>query len=228
MTDTASHGDESPARPGREGQASDYAQIGFGQELQPGERPALVLVDPSRAYIDPECPLYAGVEENVEAMRALLASAREAGIPVIVTEVRIRPDGADAGLFFRKAGTLKAFCEGSPFAEFIDGLAPRPDELLVTKKYASAFFGTSLNSYLNSLKVDTVILAGLSTSGCIRATALDTMQHGFIPIVVEEAVGDRDPAIHHANLFDMQQKMAEVWSLKRTQDYLGQLTAPVS
>ncbi|WP_374112685.1 isochorismatase family protein [Gordonia sp. C13] len=88
------------------------------------------------------------------------------------------------------------------------------------------FFGTSLNSYLNSLRIDTVFLAGLSTSGCVRATALDTMQHGFIPIVVEDAVGDRDPAIHHANLFDMQQKMAEMWSLARTQEFLGRLTAP--
>lgn len=215
-----------PARPGRTEQATDYARAGFGQELSPGERPALVLVDPARAYIDKDCALYAGVEENVEAMRALLASARAAAIPVVVTAVRIRPDGADAGIFFRKAGTLKAFCEGSPFGEFIHGLAPLPDELLVTKQYASAFFGTSLNSYLNSLRIDTVLLAGLSTSGCVRATALDTMQHGFIPIVVEDAVGDRDPAIHHANLFDMQQKMAEVWSLARTQEFLRRRTAP--
>ncbi|MCR5979274.1 isochorismatase family protein [Gordonia jinghuaiqii] len=210
--------------PDRAEQAADYARAGFGQELQPGERPALVLVDPARAYIDEDCALYAGVEQNVEAMRILLASARAAGIPVVVTEVRLRADGADAGVFFRKSGALVAFCEGSPFGELIEGLEPRGEELLVTKKYASAFFGTSLNSYLNSLRIDTVFLAGLSTSGCIRATALDTMQHGFVPIVVEEAVGDRDPAIHQANLFDIQQKMAEVWSLARTQEYLGALS----
>lgn len=210
-------------RPGRSAQAADYARVGFGQELEPGARPALLVIDPARAYIDPDCPLYAGVEENVEAMRTLVASARAAGIPVVFTEVRLRADGADAGVFFRKSGTLVAFCEGSPFAEPIEGLTPTKGELLVTKKYASAFFGTSLNSYLTSLGVDTVLIAGLSTSGCVRATTLDTMQHGFIPIVVEDAVGDRDPDIHSSNVFDMQQKMAEVWPLTRAQDYLCQI-----
>jgi len=205
-------------------QAADYARAGFGQELRPGNRPALVLVDPARAYIDPECPLYAGVEANVEAMKALLAAARAAGIPVVVTEVRLRADGADAGVFFKKSGTLVAFCEGSPYGEFIEGLEPTCAEMLVTKKYPSAFFGTTLNSHLTSLGVDTVLVAGLSTSGCVRATTLDAMQHGYIPIVVEEAVGDRDSSIHNSNLFDMQQKMAEVWQLARAQDYLAEIS----
>ncbi|MFF0816868.1 isochorismatase family protein [Rhodococcus sp. NPDC003318] len=205
----------------RTAQAADYAAAGFGQELEPGSRPALVLVDPARAYIDPQCPLYAGVEENVEAMRALLTAARGAGIPVIVTEVRLRADGADAGIFFKKSGTLVAFCEGSPYGELIEGLEPTADELLVTKKYASAFFGTTLSTYLTALGVDTVLIGGLSTSGCVRATTLDTMQHGFVPIVVEEAVGDRDPSIHASNLFDIRQKMAEVWPLVRVEEYLS-------
>ncbi len=206
-------------------QAADYARAGFGQELQPGTRPALVVVDPARAYIDPDCPLYAGVEENVEAMRTLLTSAREAGIPVVITEVRLRADGADAGVFFKKSGTLVAFCEGSPYGELIEGLEPTCAEMLVTKKYPSAFFGTTLNSHLTSLGVDTVLIAGLSTSGCVRATTLDAMQHGFVPIVVEDAVGDRDPAIHSSNLFDMQQKMAEVWPLARAREYLKTISA---
>ncbi|AWZ24465.1 isochorismatase [Rhodococcus pyridinivorans] len=206
-------------------QAADYARAGFGQELQPGTRPALVVVDPARAYIDPDSPLYAGVEENVEAMRTLLTSAREAGIPVVITEVRLRADGADAGVFFKKSGTLVAFCEGSPYGELIEGLEPTCAEMLVTKKYPSAFFGTTLNSHLTSLGVDTVLIAGLSTSGCVRATTLDAMQHGFVPIVVEDAVGDRDPMIHSSNLFDMQQKMAEVWPLGRAQEYLETISA---
>ncbi len=206
-------------------QAADYARAGFGQELQPGTRPALVVVDPARAYIDPDCPLYAGVEENVEAMRTLLTSAREAGIPVVITEVRLRADGADAGVFFKKSGTLVAFCEGSPYGELIEGLEPTCAEMLVTKKYPSAFFGTTLNSHLTSLGIDTVLIAGLSTSGCVRATTLDAMQHGFVPIVVEDAVGDRDPSIHSSNLFDMQQKMSEVWSLGRAQEYLETISA---
>ncbi|MCB8912419.1 isochorismatase family protein [Rhodococcus rhodochrous] len=206
-------------------QAADYARAGFGQELQPGSRPALIVVDPARAYIDPDCPLYAGVEENVEAMRTLLTSAREAGIPVVITEVRLRADGADAGVFFKKSGTLVAFCEGSPYGELIEGLEPTCAEMLVTKKYPSAFFGTTLNSHLTSLGIDTVLIAGLSTSGCVRATTLDAMQHGFVPIVVEDAVGDRDPSIHSSNLFDMQQKMSEVWSLGRAQEYLETISA---
>ncbi|WP_349536446.1 isochorismatase family protein [Rhodococcus rhodochrous] len=206
-------------------QAADYARAGFGQELQPGSRLALIVVDPARAYIDPDCPLYAGVEENVEAMRTLLTSAREAGIPVVITEVRLRADGADAGVFFKKSGTLVAFCQGSPYGELIEGLEPTCAEMLVTKKYPSAFFGTTLNSHLTSLGIDTVLIAGLSTSGCVRATTLDAMQHGFVPIVVEDAVGDRDPSIHSSNLFDMQQKMAEVWSLGRAQEYLETISA---
>ncbi|MBF4481121.1 Nicotinamidase-related amidase [Rhodococcus rhodochrous J3] len=206
-------------------QAADYARAGFGQELQPGSRPALIVVDPARAYIDPDCPLYAGVEENVEAMRTLLTSAREAGIPVVITEVRLRADGADAGVFFKKSGTLVAFCEGSPYGELIEGLEPTCAEMLVTKKYPSAFFGTTLNSHLTSLGIDTVLIAGLSTSGCVRATTLDAMQHGFVPIVVEDAVGDRNPSIHSSNLFDMQQKMSEVWSLGRAQEYLETISA---
>lgn len=200
---------------------ADYAHAGFGGELEPGTRPALVLVDPARAYVDPECSLYAGVEQSVEAMRILLAAVREAGFPVIVTQVRLRADGTDAGVFFRKAPSLRAFCEGSRFAELIDGLAPLPDELRLIKKYPSAFFGTTLASYLSAADVDTVLIAGLSTSGCVRATALDTMQNGFVPIVVADAVGDRDPAVHAANLFDISQKMGEVWSLARTLEYLA-------
>ncbi|MGW4368915.1 isochorismatase family protein [Nocardia takedensis] len=201
---------------------ADYAEAGFGRTLEPGRSPALVLVDPARAYIDPACSLYAGVEEEVAAMRTLLGAARAAGIPVVVTEVRLRADGADAGVFFRKAASLRAFCEGSPFAEFIDGLAPSAAELRLTKRYPSAFFGTALHSHLTALGVDTVFIAGLSTSGCVRATALDAMQHGFVPIVVREAVGDRDPGVHAANLFDIGQKMAEVWELARAVEHLAE------
>jgi nicotinamidase-related amidase len=152
-----------------------------------------------------------------------LASARAAGIPVVVTEVVLRTDRLDAGIFGRKVAALDAFCEGNPFGQFIDGLAPVGSELRVTKKYPSAFFGTELSSYLTALKVDTVLIAGFSTSGCVRATTLDTMQYGFIPIVVSDATGDRVAAIHESNLFDMQAKMGEVWSLESAQEYLKEV-----
>ncbi|KUO00422.1 isochorismatase [Streptomyces caeruleatus] len=189
--------------------------------LAPGTSPALLLVDPARAYVDPDCPLYAGVEPAVEAMRALLAAARRAGIPVVVTRVRFRPDGRDGGVFFRKVPTLRVFAEGSPYGDFIDGLGPAPDELTVTKQYPSAFFGTSLAAYLTGAGIDTLLIAGLTTSGCVRATALDAMQHGFVPVVAEEAVGDRDPDVHAANLFDIRHKIGEVWPMERVEEYLG-------
>lgn len=204
----------------RESQQHDYEKSGFGHALEPGTRPALLLVDPVRAYIDPECGLYAGVEDTVAGMTALLAMARRAGIPVVVTEVSIRADGADAGIFFRKVPALSAYTPGSPFAKIIEGLEPLPEDILVTKQYPSAFFGTSLASTLTALGVDTLLIGGLSTSGCVRASTLDAMQHGFVPIVVEDAVGDRDDAINEANLFDIRHKMGEVWTLRQVGAYL--------
>ncbi|MFI6467775.1 isochorismatase family protein [Streptomyces sp. NPDC050528] len=204
-------------------QQQDYERAGFDGRLTPGTSPALILVDPARAYIDPDCPLYAGVEPAADAMRLLLADARRAGIPVIVTRVLLRADGSDGGLFLRKVPVLGVFAEGNPFGDFIDGLAPAPDELTVTKQCPSAFFDTGLAAHLTANGIDTVLIGGLSTSGCVRATALDAMQYGFVPVVVEEAVGDRDPDIHAANLFDIRHKIGEVWPLGRVQGYLASL-----
>lgn len=205
----------------RTAQQQDYESAGYGHHLTPGAHSALLLVDPAQAYTDPECPLYAGVEEPVAAMRVLLAAARDAGIPVVVTRVDIRPDGADAGVFFRKVPALAAFTTGSPFAAYVEGLAPAPGEHEVVKQHPSAFFGTGLAEHLHGLGVDTLLVAGLSTSGCVRASALDAMQHGFVPIVVADAVGDRDADIHRANLFDISHKVGEVWSLEAALDHLA-------
>lgn len=205
---------------------SDYAGAGFGGHLEPGCRPALLLVDPARAYVEPDCPLYAGVENAVVAMRALLAAARACGIPVIMTKMQVRADGADGGLFFRKVPVARSFAVGSPFAEFIDGMEPRGDELVVAKQYPSAFFGTALAAHLTVSGVDTLVIGGLSTSGCVRASTLDAMQHGFVPIVVEDAVGDRDADVHAANLFDIRHKIGEVWPLDRTEPYLRGVSGP--
>ena len=120
--------------------------------------------------------------------------------------------GNNGGVFYRKVGALKAFDQGSHLAEYCNGLEPQPGELLLLKQYASAFFGTSLAATLTSQQIDTVIITGVSTSGCVRATALDACQYGFIPFVVRDAVGDRDPRPHEANLFDLQAKYAEVVS----------------
>lgn len=182
----------------------------FDGNLQPGKRPALLIVDVVRAYLDPESPLYAAAEEALASNVRLLSAARAAGIPVIFTNVEYQAGGLDGGLFYRKVPALKAFLKGSPMGAFPPELQPGAGELVVTKQYASAFFGTSLAATLTSLGIDTVLVTGFSTSGCVRATALDTMQHGFVPIVVRDACADRHPAPHEANLFDLQAKYAEV------------------
>jgi maleamate amidohydrolase len=129
---------------------------------------------------------------------------------VIFTNVVYQPGGADGGLFYRKVPALKLFDRGSPAGAFPPSLQPRDDETVVTKQYASAFFGTSLASTLTAASIDTLVITGFSTSGCVRATALDALQHGFRPFVVREACADRQPGPHEANLFDLQTKYAEV------------------
>lgn len=198
----------------------DYKAAGFSKRLGFGCRPALVIIDFCQAYLDADSPLYAGVEDARESSERLLRASRAAGIPIIHTRVEFQPDGANGGVFFRKVDALKCFIEGNPLGEPGPGLEPQPGEIVVTKQYASAFFGTSLASTLTTLGVDTVIHAGVSTSGCVRATALDACQHGFVPIVVREAVGDRDQGVHDANLFDLDAKYADVVSEDETLAYL--------
>jgi len=202
-----------------------YAAGGFGLALEPGCRPALLVVDFVRAYLVPGSPLYAGAEPARAATGALLAAARSAGIPIVHTNVRYQPGGRDGGVFFRKVPALRCFEDGThpDLAAFAEGLEPASGETVITKQYASAFFGTSLASTLTALGVDTLLIAGVSTSGCVRASAVDACQHGFVPLVVREAVGDRHPSPHEANLFDLQAKYAEVVGLDLALRYLGQL-----
>lgn len=202
---------------------ADYQAAGFGGALTLGRKPALVIIDFVRAYLDPDSPLYARVEDALEHCVRLLGAARSAGIPILHTNVSFTPGGVDGGVFFRKVAALRAFERGSPMGAFAQGLEPLASEPVITKQYASAFFGTSLASTLTALGVDTVLIAGLSTSGCIRASTVDAMQYGFIPVVVREAVGDRDPGPHEANLFDLQAKYAEVKSLAEVESYLSAL-----
>jgi nicotinamidase-related amidase len=201
----------------------NYAAGGFGHALQPGRRPALLVIDFVRAYLQPGSPLYAGVDAAHAACRDLLAAARAAGIPIVHTNVHYQPGGRDGGVFFRKVPALCVFAAGArpDLAAFAEGLEPAPGETVVTKQYASAFFATSLASTLTALAVDTVLIAGVSTSGCVRASAVDACQHGFVPLVVRDAVGDRHEAPHEANLFDLQAKYAEVISLRQATGYLA-------
>jgi maleamate amidohydrolase len=200
----------------------DYENAGFGGRLPFGQRPALLIIDVVEAYLRKDSPLYAGVEDARDSNIRLLAGARAAGIPIVFTNVTYQAGGQDGGWFYRKVPALKAFLAGSEMGAFPAGLEPRDDEFVVSKQYPSAFFATPLASTLRALGVDTVVMGGFSTSGCVRASAVDAMQYGFIPYVVREACGDRDPRPHEANLFDLQAKYAEVVS---EADALGLIAA---
>jgi maleamate amidohydrolase len=191
---------------------ADYQAAGFGGRLAFGRKPALVIIDVVQAYLDPASPLYAGVEAARDSNIRLVEAARAAALPVIFTNVLYSAGGADGGVFYRKVPALKCFLGVTALGAFPPGLTPRPDEMVVSKQYPSAFFGTPLAATLRAMGVDTVVMGGFSTSGCVRASALDALQNGFIPYVVREACGDRDPRPHEANLFDIQAKIGEVVS----------------
>lgn len=199
----------------------DYAKAGFNGRLPFGKSPALIIVDVCIAYLDKASPLYAGVEAALASNVRLIDAARQAGVPVIFTKVVYQAGGADGGLFYKKVPSLAAFLEGSRLGDFPKEIVPRADEIIVLKQYASAFFGTSLAATLRSLGIDTAMVTGFSTSGCVRATALDALQHGFIPYVIADACGDRDPRPHQANLFDLQNKYAEVVSEAEALDLIA-------
>lgn len=192
--------------------AADDAQAGFGGILEPGQRPVLLLVDLALAYFESGSPLYAGVENIIEPNLRLIATARATRTPIVFTRVEYQDGtgGRDGGLFYRKIPALRCFDAGNRLGDFHAQLMPEPRDMIVTKQYPSAFFGTPLASNLHAMGIDTCIIAGLSTSGCVRATTLDALCHGFVPIVVRDACGDREAAIHEANLFDLQTKYAEI------------------
>ena len=192
----------------------------FDGSLGFGNRPALILIDFVEAYFDKVSPLYAGVEATLASALRVRDAARSAGIPVIYTNVVYQAGGADGGMFYRKVPALEVFESGNPLGNWPHGLEPADDEIVVSKQYASAFFGTSLAATLTAGGIDTLIITGITTSGCVRATCIDTISHGFIPIVVREAVGDRHDGPHEANLFDMNAKYGDVVDESAVIDHL--------
>jgi maleamate amidohydrolase len=201
----------------------NYARAGYHARQVWGQRPALLLVDFAQAYFDPASPLYGGEGCKTALTNALtlLEQARASRTPVIFTEVRYIKGGQDGGVFFRKAPPLKVLEWGNPLGDLSPNLARKPDEIMVTKQYPSAFFGTSLAATLTAMQVDTVLLTGLTTSGCVRATCVDAMSHGFITLVVGDACGDRAEAPHQANLFDMSAKYADLITTTEAVEYLS-------
>lgn len=200
---------------------ANYGNGAFGNKLGFGSCQALVMIDFAQAYFQPDSPLFANCPDVIARARTLLQWARARKMLVCHTRVEYRPDGLDGGVFFRKVPALKVFCTGNALGEVVPELAPLADEPMITKQYASAFFGTSLASTLRAQGVDCVLLAGMSTSGCVRASGVDALQHGFIPVVVADACGDRHAQPHEASLFDLDAKYADVMGFAQVQAGLG-------
>ena len=190
---------------------ANYAKA-YGGKAGFGTSPALLMIDFVEAYFDPDCDLFADVDDALQSALRVREAAHKVGIPVILTNVVYQDGGLDGGRFFEKVRPLRNFLRGNPMGDWPRGLTPTENELVISKQYPSAFFSTSLASTLTAMGVDNVILTGLTTSGCVRASCVDSMSHGFITTVVRDACGDRHSEPHEANLFDMQAKYADVVS----------------
>lgn len=205
-----------------------FKDRGFGLKIGYGERPALIVIDLVQGFTDPEKPLGADLSAQLAQTRRLLEAARSSEIPVYYTTVSYEArDMHDTGIWAKKMAGLMTLRAGQPEVEVDPSLGRLPEEPVITKKYASAFFGTDLLARLNSLRVDTLLLVGCTTSGCVRATAVDAVQNGLRPMVVGEAVGDRSQAAHEQSLFDLQAKYADVVSADEVLEYLSGFTSGI-
>jgi maleamate amidohydrolase len=205
-----------------------YERARLGQSVTLGERPAVLVVDFSRGFTDPGCTMGSDLTEEVEATRRLLATAREREVPVIFTTIGFEPNLKDGSLWLEKAPGLRELIVGGRWVEIDPRLERRSEETVILKKGASAFFGTNLPSVLVSQGVDTVIMCGATTSGCIRATAVDLLQYGYPTLVPRECVGDRAQGPHEANLVDIQAKYADVVSVEDALSYLQRVKETAS
>jgi N-formylmaleamate deformylase len=181
-----------------------------GRRLQLGTRPAVLVVDLTHGFTDPASPLGCDLTSEVQATRAVVDAARARRFPVLFTTVAFGPAGNDGGIWPQKIPAALTLASGSRWVDVDPRLDRRPDEPLIVKKGPSAFFGTPLASLLVAERVDTVVLCGTTTSGCIRATAIDLVQHGYPALVPRECVGDRARAPHDANLADIDAQYGDV------------------
>lgn len=198
-----------------------FRQRGFGLRIGFGKRPALLVIDMINAFTDPSMMLGADLDGPIEATRQMLQVAHDKGVPVLFSTVSYsEPGQKDAGIWALKQKGAATLITGSHGVKIDERLKFGPDDSLLVKKYASCFFGTDLVSRLLARNIDTLIIAGCTTSGCVRATAVDACQTGFRPMIVREAVGDRSEAAHVQSLFDLDAKYGDVVTLNDTLNYL--------
>jgi len=201
-----------------------FEDRGFGLTLGFGKQPVLLVVDLTNAFTDPTSPLGSSLEREIEQSNRLIDGAHAKRIPVIFTTVWYeQEDFSDAGIWVKKQAGVKHLRAGTRAVQLDERLHRAPGDAMLVKKYASCFFGTDLISRLNSRGADTVLICGCSTSGCVRATAVDACQNGFRPMVVREAVGDRSKAAHEQSLFDLHSRYADVVGVEETLSYLKSL-----
>jgi maleamate amidohydrolase len=187
-----------------------YRQQGFGNRSGFGRSPALLIVDFVNGFNDPALFGGGNIGTAIASTKGLLQRARAQRLPIVFTRVVYAEDGSDAGVFCLKAPGLAALTEHAPASQVVPELEPLKEEYVIRKTQPSAFFGTDLSAWLASKGVDTLLVTGCTTSGCVRASVVDSMSYNFRTIVVTDCVGDRAIAPHEANLFDMGQKYADL------------------
>ena len=205
-----------------------YVKKGFAARVGFGQRPALLVIDIIRAFTDLRSPLASNLDSQVEAIQRLLVVGREKAIPILYSTVAYDRELQEAGIWIRKIPSNSWLVEGSEWTEVDERLGRRSDEMLLVKKYASCFFGTDLAARLITRGIDTLLITGCTTSGCVRATAVDACSYGLHTIVVQEAVGDRAELPHIANLFDIDAKYGDVVSIDEALAYLAGRPATVA
>ncbi len=188
-----------------------FGERGFGKSLGIGAKPCFLVVDVINGFTDQSMPLGADLSAQIEVINKLLGVIHQKNIPVIFTTIAYEDSSiSDSGIWFEKMEGLKTLKFGTDAVELDPRLDFQKGNSILNKKYASSFFGTDLSSRLTANKIDTVIVTGCTTSGCVRATVVDALQYGYRPIVVKDGVGDRSEASHDQSLFDMEQKYANV------------------
>ena len=204
-------------------QASFFRDRGFGRPMGFGERPAVLVIDIMKAFTDAHLPLGSNLDRQIAETNRILDVAHEIGAPVFFSLVAYdEPDCADAGLWGAKMTGLAGLTVDSPIVALDERLHRAASDAVFVKKYASCFFGTDLVSRLQARRVDTLVITGCTTSGCVRASAVDAIQYGFRPIVAREAVGDRSQPAHDQSLFDIQAKYGDVTSVDDIVDSLSE------
>lgn len=187
-----------------------YQQQNFGNRIGFGRRSALLIVDFTVGFNDPKLFGGGNIDPAIKRTMGLLEFFRRRKLPIVFTRVVYADDGSNAGVFCMKAPNLRMLTESHPAAQIVPELEPARGESIVRKTEPSAFFGTGLAPWLVQQGADTVVVAGCTTSGCVRASVVDAMSHNFRPVVARDCVGDRAQGPHEANLFDMGQKYADI------------------